>query len=178
MLVCSDNVYEDGDLTKVPENDEKWQDRDHTALVYGDTYVRLWDMWTGRPIATIALNTGKNKHSGDMPYNLMPGTEYVSLAHSFASLRLRLRPAHGDEGDYDVSEKYIAYTTKLPELPEAQHDKKNIRSSILSRTSLPTEPYRYTSYILLEPEAARVKFGTIQRACCYAHDHHRSGKES
>ena len=119
MLVCSDNVYEDGHLTKVPENDEKWQVCDHTALVYDDTSVRLWDMWTGRPIATIALNTGKHKHSGDMSYSLMPGTEYVSLAHSFASLRLRLRPAHGDEGDYDVSEKYIAYITKLPELPEA-----------------------------------------------------------
>jgi hypothetical protein len=41
MLVFSDNVYADGDMTKVPENDERWQGRSHTALhtalVYDDT---------------------------------------------------------------------------------------------------------------------------------------------
>lgn len=38
VLVCEDNVYEDGDLTKILEKDEKWQRRGHNALVCDDTY--------------------------------------------------------------------------------------------------------------------------------------------
>jgi hypothetical protein len=48
VLVFSDNVYEYGGLIKVPDNDEKWQDRGDTALVYDDTYERHWDHGRGR----------------------------------------------------------------------------------------------------------------------------------
>jgi len=38
----------------------------------------------------------------------------------------------GDAGDYDVSEKYIVYTAKDPELPEAWHTKQNVRTPTIS----------------------------------------------
>ena len=34
----------------------------------------------------------------------------------------------GGTGDYDVSENYIVYTTKDPNLPEAWHTKQNVKS--------------------------------------------------
>lgn len=82
VLVFSDNVYEDGDLTKVRENDEKWQDRGHTALVYDDTYERHWDTWTGpkRPslfIVKLFKDTGKRWQFGDTFYNVLNGTGHV-----------------------------------------------------------------------------------------------------
>jgi len=91
VLVFSDNVHEDGDLTKVPENDEKWQDRGNTALVYDDPYERHWDTWTGpkRPsLFTVKLfkDAGKHWHFGDKFYNVLNGTGHVSLDRSFALL--------------------------------------------------------------------------------------------
>lgn len=52
----------------------------------------------------------------------------------------------GDAGDYDVSENYIVYTTKDPDLPEAWHTKQNVRIHIhpTSWISLLTEYYRCT----------------------------------
>jgi hypothetical protein len=35
----------------------------------------------------------------------------------------------GGTNDYDVSDEYIVYTTKDPELPEACHTKQNVRIS-------------------------------------------------
>lgn len=39
-LIFSDEVYEDGDITKVKENDEAWENRGDTAYVYDETYSR------------------------------------------------------------------------------------------------------------------------------------------
>jgi hypothetical protein len=83
VLVFSDNVHEDGDLTKAPENDDNWQDRGHTALVYDDTYERHWDTWTGpkRPsLFTVKLfkDAEKHWHFGDKFYNVLNGTGHVS----------------------------------------------------------------------------------------------------
>jgi hypothetical protein len=82
VLVFSENVYEDGDLTKVPENDEKWQNRGHTALVYDDTFERHWDTWTvpKRPsLFTVKLykDADKHWHFGDKFYNVLNGTGHV-----------------------------------------------------------------------------------------------------
>lgn len=46
-LVFSDSVYPDGNLTSVAEQDEAWENRGTTALVYDKTYVRHWDTWVG-----------------------------------------------------------------------------------------------------------------------------------
>jgi hypothetical protein len=101
VLVFSDNVYEDGDLTKVPENDEKWQDRGHTAFVYDDPYERHWDTWTGpkRPsLFTVKLYKDSEKWQfGDKFYNVLHGTGHVSRACSFVFfpfLHLTARSAH------------------------------------------------------------------------------------
>ncbi|KAI0004573.1 alpha/beta-hydrolase [Russula compacta] len=104
VLIFAASVYEDGDLTKVPENDIKWQERGHTAFVYDDTYERHWDTWTGpkRP----SLFTF---------YNVLHGTGHHTPVEPF-----------GDTGDYDVSEEYIVYIAKDPELPEAWHTRQNV----------------------------------------------------
>ncbi|KAI9510583.1 alpha/beta-hydrolase [Russula earlei] len=122
VLVFSDNVYEDGDLTKVTENDRKWQDRGHCALVYDDTYERHWDTWTvpKRPsLFTVKFSKdpsqGKHWHFGDKFYNVLNGTGHHTPVEPF-----------GDASDYDVSEKYIVYTSKDPDLPEAWHTKQNV----------------------------------------------------
>ena len=39
-LVFSDQVYEDGDINAAKANDEAWENRGNTALVYDETYER------------------------------------------------------------------------------------------------------------------------------------------
>lgn len=46
-LVFSDYVYPDGNLTSVKENDEAWENRGTSAMVYDTTFVRHWDTWVG-----------------------------------------------------------------------------------------------------------------------------------
>lgn len=46
-LVFSDNVYSDGNITSVKEQDEAWENRGNSAYVYDETYVRHWDTWVG-----------------------------------------------------------------------------------------------------------------------------------
>ncbi|KAH9980333.1 alpha/beta-hydrolase [Lactifluus volemus] len=134
VLVFADNVYEDGDLTKVPENDHQWQERGTTALVYDDTYERHWDTWTGpkRPsLFTVKLfkDAEGSWHFGDSFINVLHGTGHYSPVEPF-----------GGTNDYAVSDEYIVYTTKEPELPEAWHTKQNVRTpSPLRRQQKPRE---------------------------------------
>ncbi len=93
FLVFSDNVYGDGDLTNVPENDIKWQNRGHTALVYDDTYERHWDTWTGpkRPsLFTVKLykDAEGHWHFGDKFYNVLNGTGHVGFVTSISISRI------------------------------------------------------------------------------------------
>ncbi len=89
VLVFSDYVYEDGELTEVPENDRKWNERGYSALVYDDTYERHWDTWTGpkRPsLFTVKLFKDENKwHFSSQFTNVLHGTRHVGhgLALSF-----------------------------------------------------------------------------------------------
>ncbi|KAI0269780.1 alpha/beta-hydrolase [Gloeopeniophorella convolvens] len=120
VLVFADNVYEDGDLTKVRENDKEWQERGNTALVYDETYERHWDTWTApkRPsLFTVKLFKGPNDkwHFGDKFFNVLNGTGHHAPVEPF-----------GGTDDYDVSDEYIVYTTKDAELPEAWHTKQNV----------------------------------------------------
>jgi hypothetical protein len=46
-LVFSDYVYADGNLTSVKEQDDAWENRGNSALVYDKTYERHWDTWVG-----------------------------------------------------------------------------------------------------------------------------------
>ena len=45
QLVFSDYVWPDGNLTSVKEQDDAWENRGNTALVYDGTYERHWDHW-------------------------------------------------------------------------------------------------------------------------------------
>lgn len=46
-LIFSDYVYADGNLTSVKEQDDAWENRGNSALVYDKTYERHWDTWVG-----------------------------------------------------------------------------------------------------------------------------------
>ncbi|KAF8272175.1 alpha/beta-hydrolase [Lactarius quietus] len=120
LLVFSDNVYEDGDLTKVPENDKLWDERGDTALVYDDAFERHWDTWTGPKKAslfTVRLSKDAEDqwHFGDQFTNVLHGTGHHTPVEPF-----------GGTNDYDVSDEYIVYTAKDPDLSEAWHTKQNI----------------------------------------------------
>jgi hypothetical protein len=89
VLVFADNVYEDGDLTKVSENDDRWQERGTTALVYDDTYPRHWDTWTGpkRPsLFTVKLfkDADGKWHFGETFINVLHGTGHVRHERLFS----------------------------------------------------------------------------------------------
>ena len=72
----------------------------------------------------------------------------------------------GGASDYDVSENYIVYTTKDPDLPEAWHTKQNVRSLTASHVlelacqlnviGVPRGPLR-------QPKTARADFGQARR---------------
>jgi hypothetical protein len=47
-LVFSAEVYPDGNLTTVAEQDRKWEQRGDSAFVYDTAYVRHWDVWQGK----------------------------------------------------------------------------------------------------------------------------------
>ena len=99
LLVFSDNVYEDGELTKVTENDRQWDERGNTALVYDDTYERHWDTWTGpkRPsLFTVKLSKdAENKwHFGGQYTNVLHGTRHVGGDKRLPSARSRPSSTH------------------------------------------------------------------------------------
>jgi hypothetical protein len=99
LLVFSDNVYEDGELTKVPENDRQWDERGDTALVYDEPYERHWDTWAGpkRPsLFTVKLSKdAENKwHFGDQFTNVLHGTRHVGRDWGFPFLYAHGRAAH------------------------------------------------------------------------------------
>ena len=91
LLVFSDNVHEDGELTKVPENDRQWDERGDTALVYDEPYERHWDTWAGpkQPsLFTVKLSKdAENKwHFGEQFTNVLHGTGHVSSYGCFPCL--------------------------------------------------------------------------------------------
>jgi hypothetical protein len=64
-LVFSDQVYEDGNLTSVNDQDKAWENRGTTALVYDDTYVRHWDTWRGQKHSTLFSVQLSQNEDGD-----------------------------------------------------------------------------------------------------------------
>lgn len=83
ILVFSDLVHEDGDLKKVKENDEAWENRGDNAFVYDDTFARHWDTWVGPKRSSLfSVKLGKGFLGkwalGDDFVNLLKGTGHVS----------------------------------------------------------------------------------------------------
>ncbi|QRW06452.1 Guanine nucleotide exchange factor LTE1 [Ceratobasidium sp. AG-Ba] len=58
-LVFSAYVYEDFNLSSVREQDEKWENRGNTALVYDSNYVRHWDEYTGPKRQAFSVDLAK-----------------------------------------------------------------------------------------------------------------------
>ena len=76
VLVFSDSVHADGDLTRVRENDEAWENRGDNALVYDDGYERHWDAWVG-PKKTSLFSVPLTKDASGQQWRL--GGQFVNL---------------------------------------------------------------------------------------------------
>ncbi|KAI9058154.1 alpha/beta-hydrolase [Trametes sanguinea] len=133
VLVFSDYVHPDGDLKKVKENDEAWENRGDTAFVYDETFERHWDTWIG-PKRTSLFSVKLTKQSagkwalGDDFVNLLKGTGHHAPVEPF-----------GGTDDFDVSDTHVIYTTKDPKLPKAWHTKQDIFIVDINGKSAPKE---------------------------------------
>lgn len=84
ILVFSAQVYADGDLSTVAKQDEAFEKRGNTAMVYDDTtaYVRHWDTWIGpkgNALFTVSIKKdGKTWKLGDSFGAPLKGTKHVS----------------------------------------------------------------------------------------------------
>ncbi|KAH8104705.1 alpha/beta-hydrolase [Cristinia sonorae] len=133
ILVFSDNVYEDGDITTVKEQDEAWENRGNTAFVFDETYERHWDTWTGPKRSTLfsvklTVDPDHKWHLGDKFTNLLHGTGHNCPVEPF-----------GGTDDFDVSETHVLYTAKDPKLPAAWHTKQDIHIVSIDGSSKPRE---------------------------------------
>ncbi|KAI0076295.1 hypothetical protein K474DRAFT_1691388 [Panus rudis PR-1116 ss-1] len=118
-LIFSDNVYEDGDITKVKEHDEAWENRGDTAHVYDETFDRHWDTWVG-PKKSSLFSVKLIKVGG----KYVLGTNYINLLNGTGH-HAPIEPFGGTD-DFDVSGNHVVYTTKDPKLPPAWHTKQDI----------------------------------------------------
>lgn len=88
QLVFSDDVYADGDLYKVNEQDEAWkfENRGTTALVYDETYERHWDHWIlpkSAALFSVKLHKSGDKWELSKDFtNLLKGTDIVSIFYA------------------------------------------------------------------------------------------------
>ncbi|KAJ7644021.1 Alpha/Beta hydrolase protein [Roridomyces roridus] len=136
ILVFSDNVHADGNLSAVKEHDEAWENRGTTALVYDQTYERHWDTWAGPK--TASLFSVKLQRGADQKWtmatefeNLLKGTGHSSPVEPF-----------GGTDDFSVVKTSVLYTAKDPSLPMAWHTKQGV---YLVSTTEPGNPKELTS---------------------------------
>ncbi|KAF7365063.1 Dipeptidyl-peptidase 5 [Mycena venus] len=135
-LVFSDYVYADGNLSSTKEQDEAWENRGNTALVYDETYERHWDTWAGPKTAslfTVHLGRGADGKwtMGTEFENLLKGTGHSCPVEPF-----------GGTDDFSVAGTTVLYTTKDATLPKAWHTKQDV---FLVSTSSPGNPRELTS---------------------------------
>ncbi|KAJ7147076.1 Alpha/Beta hydrolase protein [Mycena crocata] len=135
-LVFSDYVHADGNLSSTKEQDEAWENRGNTALVYDETYERHWDTWTGPK--TASLFSVQLRRGADRKWtmaaefdNLLKGTGHSSPVEPF-----------GGTDDFSVVGSSVLYTAKDPVLPQAWHTKQNV---YLVNTMSPGNPKELTS---------------------------------
>ncbi|KAJ3752681.1 hypothetical protein EV360DRAFT_54805 [Lentinula raphanica] len=121
-LVFSDSVYPDGNLTTVKEQDEAWENRGNSALVYDHTYERHWDHWVGPKTQSLfsvrLVQDPDHKWTfGSEFVNLLAGTEHSCPVEPF-----------GGTDDFDVSKTSVVYPTLDPQFKDerAWHTKLNV----------------------------------------------------
>lgn len=64
VLVFTDLVYADGNLSSTKEQDEAWESRGTSALVFDEANVRFWDTWF---VAHRLDNISSERNSGRAP---------------------------------------------------------------------------------------------------------------
>ncbi|TCD62995.1 hypothetical protein EIP91_006154 [Steccherinum ochraceum] len=133
VLVFSDNVYEDGNITSVKEQDEAWENRGNSAFVYDETYERHWDTWAGPKRSTLfsvklTVDPDHQWHLEDKYTNLLHGTGHNVPVEPFGGL-----------DDFDISETHVVYTAKDPKLPAAWHTKQDVHIVAIDGSSKPRE---------------------------------------
>ncbi|KAI0039869.1 alpha/beta-hydrolase [Auriscalpium vulgare] len=120
VLVFTDHVYPDGNLSTVWQQDEAWAARRTSVRVYEDAYERYWDAWRGpkrQSLFGVALwrDRGRERwHMGEDYVNVLNGTGHHPGGVS------------GGKNDFAVSDRHIVYTTRVPGLQEALHTKQDI----------------------------------------------------
>ncbi|KAF7346501.1 Dipeptidyl-peptidase 5 [Mycena sanguinolenta] len=119
-LIFSDYVYADGDLSTAKDQDEAWENRGNTAMVYDETYERHWDTWAGPKTPSLfSVQLGRGTDGkwtmGTEFSNLLKGTGHNCPVEPF-----------GGTDDFSVVGDSVVYTTKDPILPQAWHTKQNV----------------------------------------------------
>ncbi|KAL5512736.1 hypothetical protein ACEPAG_3002 [Sanghuangporus baumii] len=121
-LVFSAYVYADGKLETVQEQNEAYESRGNSALVYDETFERHWDTWAGPKRSKLFTVRLAKTSGGDAKWDL--GKEFAAPLKDYKH-DVPVEPFGGPE-DFSVSDTHIVYTTKDPVLPAATHTKQNI----------------------------------------------------
>ncbi|KAI0775548.1 alpha/beta-hydrolase [Trametes elegans] len=119
-LVFSDLVHADGDIKKVKENDEAWENRGDSAYVYDETFVRHWDTWVGPKRSSLFSVKLSKQPAGKWAL----GDDYVNLLKDTGH-HAPVEPFGGTD-DFAVSDSHVVYTTKDPKLPKGWHTKQDV----------------------------------------------------
>lgn len=123
ILVFSANVYSDYDLNTVKEQDEKWENRGNSALVYDELFVRHWDEYVGEK-KTRLFSVELNWEGGDSGGSWRLGTDYFKVLEHTEHYT-PVEPFGGTD-DFDVSQEHIVYTAKDPSVSGATHTRQNV----------------------------------------------------
>jgi hypothetical protein len=97
VLVFVARVYSDYNLTTVKEQDEAWDNRGTSALVYDSLFVRHWDTYRGpksQKLFSVELSKGADGKwaLGTEYYTPLKGTNHVSTVNSLQLISPRVYP--------------------------------------------------------------------------------------
>ncbi|KAJ7134758.1 Alpha/Beta hydrolase protein [Mycena epipterygia] len=112
VLVFTDSVYADGNLSSTKEQDAAWENRGTTAMVFDEANVRFWDTWSGPKAASLfsvelACSPDQEWKMGTTFDNLLKGTGHTS-------------------DDFSLVGGNVIYTASDPELPQSLHTRRNV----------------------------------------------------
>ncbi|KAG8933244.1 hypothetical protein FRC01_010233 [Tulasnella sp. 417] len=123
ILVFSANVYPDYDLNTVKEQDEKWENRGNSALVYDELFVRHWDRYVSDKKSRL-FSVELNWKNDDLGGTWTLGTDYFKVLEHTEHYT-PVEPFGGTD-DFDVSREHIVYTAKDPSVSGATHTRQNV----------------------------------------------------
>ncbi|KAJ7505197.1 Alpha/Beta hydrolase protein [Mycena galericulata] len=128
LLVFSDLVYADGNLSKTQEQDEAWEHRGTTAMVFDEANVRFWDTWSGPKSPSLfsvdlVRGAGHEWKLGTTFNNLLKGT------------------GHTPDDFFHVNGT-VLYTSGDPQLPRSLYTRRNV---YLLSTADPGNPTQLTT---------------------------------